>query len=154
MSLLPALSALSYRKEVFVLLPPGSSWRPGRHLHSCGGTRREICHHSVPSHQHQCLSKHFSVHVCKGLGGSSEVTVDLHNPTPDPGSHAVTQESLVMLCVQRRCPRLLSPACGVPGAAPEAKLMVLAEVYLVAFILHPSITAPFEHLLDTIKRKD
>lgn len=59
-----------------------------------------------------------------------------------------------MLCVQRRCPRLLSPACGVPGATPEAKLMVLAEVYLVAFILHLSITAPFEHLLDTIKRKD
>lgn len=35
MSLLPALSVLSYRKEVFVLLSPGSSWRPGRHLHSC-----------------------------------------------------------------------------------------------------------------------
>lgn len=82
------------------------------------------------------------------------MTIDLCNPTPDPGSCAVTQESLVMLCIQRRCPRLLSPACGVPGAALEAKLMVLVEVYLVAFILHPSITAPFEHLLDTIKRKE
>lgn len=82
------------------------------------------------------------------------MTIDLCNPAPDPGSCAVTQESLVMLCIQRRCPRLLSPACGVPGAALEAKLMVLVEVYLVAFILHPSITAPFEHLLDTIKRKE
>lgn len=59
-----------------------------------------------------------------------------------------------MLCVQRRYPRLLSPACGVPGAAPKAKFMVLVEVYLVAFILHPSVTDPFEHLLDTIKRKE
>lgn len=82
------------------------------------------------------------------------MTIDLCNPTPDPGSCAVTQESLVMLCIQMRCPRLLSPACGVPGAALEAKLMVLVEVYLVAFILHPSLTAPFEHLLETIKRKE
>lgn len=59
-----------------------------------------------------------------------------------------------MLCVQSRCPRLLSAVCGVPGASPEEKPMVLVEVYLVAFILHPSIIAPFEQLLDTIKRKE
>lgn len=59
-----------------------------------------------------------------------------------------------MLCVQSRCPKLLSPACGVPGAAQEAKPMVFVEVYLVAFILHPSITAPLEELLDTFKRKE
>lgn len=119
----------------------------------CGGTRREICHHSVPSHQHQRIYKYFSVHVCKWVGGSSGVTIDLYSPTPDPGSHAVTQESLVMLCVQSKCPRLLSPACGVPSAAPEAKPMVLVEVYLLAFILHLSVTASFEHLLHIIKGK-
>lgn len=55
---------------------------------------------------------------------------------------------------QSRCPRLLRPAHGVLAAAQEAKPVFFDEVYLVAFILHPSITALFEQLLDTIKRKE
>lgn len=55
---------------------------------------------------------------------------------------------------QSRCPRLLSPTHGALAAAQEAKPELFDEVYLVAFILHPPITAPFEQLLDTVKRKE
>ena len=55
---------------------------------------------------------------------------------------------------QSRCPRLLSPAHGALAAAQGAKPVLSEEVYPGALILHPSITAPFEQLLDTISRKE
>lgn len=154
-SCLPCQSCLTERMPLFSHLLAAAGGQAGTCIHvwrhKKGNLPSQCPFPPAPMHS----SKYFSVHVCKGMGGSSGVTIDLYHPTtPDPGSHAVTQEPLVMLCVQSRCPRLLSPACGVPSAPPEAKPVVSVEVYLVAFILHPSITAPFEHLLGTIKRKE